>query len=235
MSNPAQLDIKGARLIRNGRQILGPIDLSLHTGGITCLLGANGAGKSVFLNLCHGMFPPDRGEVRWGGECAIDTRHSRSFMFQTAAIMRRSVFANVEYPLIAAKVPRAERHARVAEALKFARLGTQARQPAASLSGGEKQRMALARALVTNPKVVLLDEPAANLDPGSTRALESMLHEVAKTAGVMIATHDLPQARRLAHHVLAFSAGEILASQPADQFFTEHQPDTISDYLDGRI
>lgn len=235
MSKSHMLHLDGAMLVRNGNIILGPLDLEMNTNGITCLLGANGAGKSVFLNLCHGMFPPDKGEVRWGDKCAIDSRSERSFMFQSAAIMRRSVRANIEYPLIAAGVGRFERRRKVDEALEFGRLTDRAAQPAASLSGGEKQRMALARALVTKPKVVLLDEPAANLDPASTRALESMLHAVAINSGVMIATHDLPQARRLAHHVLAFSNGQIMASQPADQFFTEHQEHTISDYLEGRI
>ncbi|MBL4807828.1 MAG: ATP-binding cassette domain-containing protein [Rhodobacteraceae bacterium] len=220
---------------RGGQVVLGPIDLRLQLNGITCLLGPNGAGKSVFLNLCHGMFSPDNGVVDWNGKSAISTRRDRSFMFQSAAVMRRSVQANVAFPLVAQKIAKAERLVRVGEALRFARLSDQAKQPAASLSGGEKQRMALARAWVTRPKVILLDEPAANLDPGSTRALETMLRDVANSSGVMIATHDLLQARRLADHVLVFVDGRLEINQSADAFFTKTHTGVVADYLDGRI
>ncbi len=229
------LEFKNVSVCRNGHEILGPVSMQLKTSGITCLLGPNGAGKSVFLNLCHGMFAPDRGAVEWDGIPAVSTRVERSFMFQSAAVMRRSVWANVAFPLAAHKTPRNERAARVTEALIFARLIDQANQPAASLSGGEKQRMALARAWVTRPKVILLDEPAANLDPGSTRALESMLHDIAVKSGVIIATHDLPQARRLAHHVLVFSDGKLVANDDADHFFTHTHKGVVADYLDGKI
>ncbi len=230
-----RLSFKGVSVFRNGKEILGPLDVALQTNGITCLLGPNGAGKSVFLNLCHGMFAPDKGVVEWDGVSAVSTRQDRSFMFQTAAVMRRSVWANVGFSLVAQKVPKAERAERVFEALTFARLIDQASQPAASLSGGEKQRMALARAWVTRPKVILLDEPAANLDPGSTHALESMLHDIAAKSGVIIATHDLPQARRLAHHVLVFTNGKLAANADADTFFTQSHTGQVADYLDGRI
>ncbi len=230
-----RLAFENVSVFRNGKEILGPLDIELQTTGITCLLGPNGAGKSVFLNLCHGMFAPDKGRVDWNGVSAVSTRNDRSFMFQTAAVMRRSVWANVAFPLLAQKLPKSERMERVAQALTFARLTDQAAQPAASLSGGEKQRMALARAWVTRPKVILLDEPAANLDPGSTHALESMLHDIATKSGVIIATHNLPQARRLAHHVLVFANGKLAANSDADTFFTQTHTGQVADYLDGRI
>ncbi len=222
-------------LFRNGTEILGPLDLRLDAVGITCILGPNGAGKSVFLNLCHGMFAPERGTVCWNDQPAGTTRNERSFMFQSAAVMRRSVWANVEFPLKAYGVARAERAARVENALEFARLLGKAKQPAASLSGGEKQRMALARAWVTRPKVILLDEPAANLDPGSTGALEEMLRNIAQDSGVMIATHDLPQAQRLADHVLVFAEGKLVANSPASGFFGQNHTGHVANFLAGRI
>ncbi len=230
-----RLSFDKVSVYRNGKAILGPLDVALQADGITCLLGPNGAGKSVFLNLCHGMYAPDKGTVEWNGVAAVSTRMDRSFMFQSAAVMRRSVWANVAFPLVAQKVPRPERLERVLEALAFARLVDQASQPAASLSGGEKQRMALARAWVTRPKVILLDEPAANLDPGSTHALESMLHDIATKSGVIIATHNLPQARRLARHVLVFTNGKLAANMAADSFFNQSHTGQVADYLEGRI
>ena len=229
------LSFKNVSVCRNGDEILGPVNLQMDASGITCLLGPNGAGKSVFLNLCHGMFAPDKGTVKWGDASAISTRNERSFMFQTAAVMRRSVWANVLFPLKAQGAPLAERADRVAEALEFARLSDKAKQPAASLSGGEKQRMALARAWVTRPNVILLDEPAANLDPGSTGALEAMLMNIAKTSGVIIATHNLPQAQRLADQVLVFVGGKLRANSDAGTFFDADHSGPVDDYLEGRI
>jgi len=229
------LSCQNVSLKRAAKTILVPFDLELDVKGITCLLGPNGAGKSVFLNLCHGMFAPDTGTVLWNGQPAQATRRQRSFMFQTSAIMRRSVRANIGFPLLAQKVAGSDRRARVDEALNFARLTERAKQPAALLSGGEKQRMALARAWVTRPKAILLDEPAASLDPASTRAFEDMLKGIAANSGVILATHNIGQAKRLADHILFFANGELVANDTADRFFGEKHSGQIADYLDGKI
>ncbi len=236
MSGFENLTLHGAALMRGGRRLLGPLDLTLDTSGITAILGHNGAGKSLFIQMCHGQFPPSAGRIAWNGADAITSRRERSFMFQNTPLLRRSVFANVEFPLVAQGIPRAERHRRTHLALQTARLDQQSNAPAASLSGGERQRMALARAIVTDPQVILLDEPAANLDPASTLALESMVLAVAaKGTKVLIATHDLPQARRLAADVLVFGLGKLLVQQDARSFFNTQHDGAVADYLEGRL
>ena len=230
------LTLADAAVDRDGKRLLGPLTLTLARPGITCVLGHNGAGKSLFLKLCHGQFPPNNGSVNWDGKSAATTRRDRSFMFQGSPILRRSVAANVEYPLIAHGCPKAERKSRVATALKMSRLEDRATAPAASLSGGERQRMSLARAWVTEPSVIILDEPAASLDPASTKELETLVHDIS-TSGVkvIIATHDLAQAKRLADEILMFGHGKLLAHEPAEKFFANEHGGEIADYLEGRL
>jgi tungstate transport system ATP-binding protein len=138
------------------------------------VLGPNGAGKSVLLKLCHGLLRPTRGEVRWAGATPDDTRRRQGMVFQRPVLLRRSV----GQPAASAQgARRAAREARAlaAEALRAAGLAAFARQSARTLSGGEQQRLAIARAWVLKPEVLLLDEPTANLDPEATRAIEELI------------------------------------------------------------
>jgi tungstate transport system ATP-binding protein len=228
------LQVSGAEVADNGLRLLGPISLRLNSPGITVILGPNGAGKSLFLRLVHGLLPPSAGEVRWNGVAAQDSRSTRGFVFQNTPTMRRSVFANVAFPLVAAGVNGHARRERVTRALQQARLAAHAHVPAARLSGGERQRMALARAIVARPGVVLLDEPAANLDPASTKELEAMLQAVsAGGTKILIATHDLAQARRLADEVLFFDQGHLADHASVAEFFDAPSTAAARRYLDG--
>ncbi len=204
-----------------GKQLLGPVSLQLSASGITAILGANGAGKSLFLHLCHGLILPASGKVNWDGSSAQATRKQRGFVFQHTPVMRRSVAANVEFPLLAQGMDRARRRVKVADILAQAQLADQARQPAASLSGGERQRMALARAIVTDPKVLILDEPSASLDPDSTEGLEAFIRAIAASGTrIIFATHDLAQAERLADDVVHFDHGELTKIAAAKDYFS---------------
>lgn len=228
------LELQNATVVIDGKTLLGPLDFTLASTGITAILGHNGAGKSLFLKLCHGQFAPSGGAALWNGQPATQTRACRSFMFQTPPLLRRSVAANIEFPLIAQNVPKSKRTARVAEALEKSRLTKHAITPAASLSGGEKQRLALARAWVTRPQVIMLDEPSASLDPASTKELEaSVLKIAASGVKVFIATHDLQQARRMADDVLVFGEGALLTHETTEALFSNQHHGPLADFLDG--
>ncbi|MEM8789503.1 MAG: ATP-binding cassette domain-containing protein [Pseudomonadota bacterium] len=232
----ASLSMAGARLGPPAATLLGPLDLALHPTGITMVMGANGAGKSLFLRLAHGLAAPDAGSVTWNGQPARGTLRQRGFVFQHPPLMRRSVAANVAFPLQALGIGRADISRRVAAALARTRLTDRAHAPAAQLSGGERQRMALARALVTEPVALLLDEPAASLDPASTAALEDLIRATAgQGVKLLMSTHDIAQARRMADDILFLDRGRIIEMGAAKDFFEAPASQPAQRYLDGKL
>ncbi len=217
------LTIEGLRFEAGGRRLLDVEAAHVPKGGITAVIGPNGAGKSLFLRLCHGLMAPTSGQVQWalaGGRVAGRSRHA--MVFQKPVMLRRSALANVTHALSAAGLPGAEAKARAEEALARFGLSAFAAQPARLMSGGEQQRLAIARAAALEPELLFLDEPTAALDPGATRQIEAMLAALA-AAGMtlLLVTHDLGQVRRLAGRVLFMDRGRLVADQPTDDFFSK--------------
>ncbi len=207
--------------------LLRDLSFSLPSHGITVLLGPNGAGKSLLLRLAFGLLTPTCGQVRWHGQMPRDFARHLGFVLQKPVLLRRSVAANLRYALAVNRVPRREHAHRLAAALDFAQLAPLAASPARQLSGGEQQRLALARAWMLRPRCLLLDEPSNHLDPGAVAALEALLHRIrAAGTGVLLATHDLHQARRLADRVVFLHQGQLGECTPAAEFF--HQPNTAA-------
>ncbi|MBV5262740.1 ATP-binding cassette domain-containing protein [Pinisolibacter aquiterrae] len=221
----------------DGRRLIDGIDLHLERGATTVLLGPNGAGKSLLLRLCHGLLTPTAGRVRWAlpeGRAAGVKRHT--MVFQKPVMLRRSVFANLTHALAAAGLGYEARRARARAALERFRLADLADRPARVLSGGEQQRLAIARAWALDADVLFLDEPTSQLDPSATRAIEEMLRAL-KDEGrtLMMATHDLGQARRLADRVLFVHAGRIREDASAAAFFTAPATGKARAFLAGDL
>lgn len=212
--------------------VLNGLTLDLGASGCTMVMGANGAGKSLFLRLLHGLIPPTSGQIDWGGHPAAEVTARQALVFQKPVLLRRSVAANIDFVLKA----RGKDRARRAALLDHVGLSHKADQPARLLSGGEAQRLALARALATDPEVLFLDEPTASLDPASVLMIERIVSE-ARTRGVRIifVTHDVGQARRMADDVVFLHRGQIVEHSPARDFFPEPQSEAARDYLSGRL
>ncbi|UCH74820.1 MAG: ATP-binding cassette domain-containing protein [Rhodospirillales bacterium] len=226
---------RGLVLERAGRRIIDNVDLAIESGGISIIMGPNGAGKSVLLRLLTGLLNPDAGSVSWAGRRPDRTRApSVGLVFQKPVLLRRSALANIRYVLRGAG--RAERRRRAEQALARAGLGHLARSPARMLSGGEQQRLALARALAPDPDVLLLDEPCANLDPAAAGAIEALIRD-ARDRGtrIVLVTHDVAQARRLADDVTFLHDGRIVEQTPAASFFDKPSSSAGRAYLDGRL
>jgi tungstate transport system ATP-binding protein len=202
-----------------GRTLIEPLSLTLEAGSSTIVLGANGAGKSLLMRLMHGLLAPTTGRLAWSGSTP---RRRQAMVFQRPVMLRRSALANVVYALEVAGVAAAERVQRAREALAEVGLAHLAARPARVLSGGEQQRLALARAWALHPEVLFLDEPTANLDPGATREIESVIKafDVSGTKIVM-STHSLGQARRLGDEVLFLHQGRLVERAPAEIFFKQ--------------
>lgn len=219
--------------------LLENLSFRLDHGRRTVVLGANGAGKSLLLRIVHGLLRPSRGSLRWCGPNAGQERPPRpqglklkdaqlqfqAMVFQRPVMMRRSVRANILYPLNLHGLSRHDANERADVALELANLTEYAERPATLLSGGEQQRLAMARACVLRPEILLLDEPAANLDPAATRQLEKMILSMhADGVKIVMSTHDIAQAKRLADEILFLHRGRIVEQSDAALFF--HRPRT---------
>ncbi|NCO16043.1 MAG: ATP-binding cassette domain-containing protein [Alphaproteobacteria bacterium] len=227
--------LHGVRLTRGGRALLDGLSLTLAPGGVTALIGPNGAGKSLTLRLIAGLIAPDAGTLRWGAARAPG-RGAVALVFQKPVLLRRSAGANIDHALAVAGVSRRERPARRAALLALAGLEALAGEPARALSGGEAQRLALARALAARPRLLLLDEPTASLDPAATAAIEALIGRVAaQGTTVLLVTHDAGQVRRLADRALFLHAGRVTEDAPAARLLSDPQSPQAQAYLAGRL
>ena len=211
----------------------GSVNLDVPGTGISLIMGPNGSGKTSLMKTMYGLQRPNSGDIIWHDEATSD---QKSFVFQTPVIMRRSVLDNLAYPLQIGGHKRAVAREMVMEtATRFGLTGRLHLQ-ASRLSGGEKQKLAVARALTTKPSVLFLDEPTANLDGQSTREIEDTLLRVAKEGTkVLLASHDLSQAKRLAQDIVLLHKGEMIETGPATAFFKKPTSETGRAYLNGEI
>lgn len=215
--------------------ILDRVALTIDAGAPTVLIGPNGSGKTTLLRVAVGILAPQRGRVTWGGRAGIPPLR-RAIVFQRPAMLRRSAAANLHYALSAARIPRHVREARVAELLTLVGLEQMGGRPARRLSGGEQQRLALARALARDPAVLFLDEPTANLDPAATKSIEDVIRAVTlRGIKVVMSTHDLGEARRLAADVVMLHRGHIIERGPAASFFRSPQSAEAQAFLAGDL
>lgn len=218
-----------------GRVIIADVSAEIAAGDRTIILGPNGAGKSVLMRLAHGLLEPTEGRVVWH---AVDHgRASRQAMvFQRPVMLRRSAIDNVAYGLAVAGVAGSERQGRAFAALERVGLARIADRPARVLSGGEQQRLALARAWALAPEVLFLDEPTANLDPTATREVEAVIGAIhAAGTKIIMTTHNLGQARRLADEILFLHQGRLVERTSADQFFRGPQSQEARAFLEGEL
>ena len=214
------LTVDGLSFASSGRPILHALSCRIEAGQRTIILGANGSGKSVFMRLCHGLLTPTGGSVRWQQSPA--PQRSQAMVFQRPVMLRRSARANLVFALRLAGFPRAERCQRAQHFLREVGLESVARSPARVLSGGEQQRLALARAWAMAPEVLFLDEPTANLDPGATRDVEAIIRRIDEGGTkIIMSTHSLGQARRLGDEILFLHEGRLLEQTPVDEFFKQ--------------
>lgn len=229
-----RLTVRGLRFSAGHKTVFDGIDLSLDAAGLTVIMGPNGAGKSILLRLIHGLLEPLSGSIRWGGQPMSDaTRARQALVFQAPVLLRRTVAANIDFVLAAR---REQDRARRDRLLDQVGLLDRARQPARLLSGGEQQRLALARALATRPEVLMLDEPTASLDPASVLMIEGIVQAAVRSGTrVFFVTHDVHQARRLADDVVFLSRGQIDEHTPAQAFFNGPRSAEARAYLEGRV
>ena len=229
------LSLRDVTVRRAGRAILGPLSLTIDAGGPLVVLGPNGSGKSTFLRVCHGITRATSGTQSWAVERS-EADLAQAFVFQTPILLRRTALENVTYPLALRGVAKRDAETRACDMLASVGLSEMASLRASDLSGGEKQKLALARALVIRPKVLFLDEPTASLDGRATREIETILAKATNGGTKLVmATHDLGQARRLAQEVVFLLNGQIVETKPAADFFQGPETAAAQGFLKGDI
>ena len=220
----------------NGEPIISGVSLAIDAGPSTIILGANGAGKSVLMRLMHGLLAPSAGSVRWNEADPASVRRRQAMVFQRPVMLRRSALANVTYALALAGMAPGERDAQALAALDEVGLRHLSSRPARVLSGGEQQRLALARAWALHPEVLFLDEPTASLDPGATREIETVIKAFdAAGTKIVMATHNLGQARRLGDEVIYLQAGRVMERAPIEEFFARPATAEAAAFVKGEL
>ncbi len=225
--------------------VLRGVSLELRPGETTVIMGPSGAGKSVLLKHIVGLLRPDRGRILFRGARVDnvserrlrDIRRHIGFLFQLSALFdSMNVEENVAFPLAEhTDLPPEDRRARVKEALRTVGLdGVQHKMPS-ELSGGQKKRVALARAIILRPDLVLYDEPTTGLDPIRSDGINELIIKLRRNLGVsgVVVTHDLVSARRVADRAVVLYDGRIVADGPFDQIAKSDHP-YVQRFLSGR-
>ena len=208
------------------RTVLNDITLQIQEGEILGLLGPNGSGKTTLLKILAFLLKPNAGKITFRGETVTEKNLERmrlesTMVFQKTMLFNTSVYNSVAYGLRIRKVPKNKIDEKVSKALKLVRLEGFEKRQAKKLSGGEQQRVALARALVLKTKLLLLDEPTANLDPKNA----SIIEEVIATANrelettIVMATHNMFQAKNLPHRIALMQEGRITEVGTSTEIF----------------
>lgn len=233
-SAPPVAAFEDVSLVIGGRVLLDRLSFAVPYDGITVMMGPNGAGKSLSLRVFAGLLRPSSGAVRFRE--STPSPREMAVVFQKPVLLRRSVSANLDHALSIYGVPRRERAGRIADLLRRTDLEALAGSPARRLSGGEQQRLAMARAIALEPRFLLLDEPTASLDPPATAAIEKLIRDAAdRGTKVLMITHDRGQAARLASDILFLNRGHLAEAAPAVRFFRQPASREARAYLGGEL
>jgi tungstate transport system ATP-binding protein len=228
------LTVTDLRYSTRGSELIRGMSFTLGAGTRSVIMGPNGAGKSLTLRLCHGLLRPASGRIEWAAAPGDGRRHA--MVFQRPVMLRRSARANMHHALSLAGIAGPARRRRAAEALEHFGLASLADRSARLLSGGEQQRLAIARAWSLRPQVLFLDEPTSSLDPAATKAIEEMIAAIhAEGVKIVMTTHDLGQAHRVADDVLFLNHGRLLEHTPAAQFFDQPQSEHARAFVRGEL
>ena len=225
------LEIKNLNYSIGSKEILYNLNIKIISDRITVIMGPNGAGKSIFLKILNGIIRPTSGKILWNEK--VDESlvlNGQALVFQKPVLLRRSVKANLDFFDKLTNLNNYDKN----QLLKIVDLLDQKNQPARLLSLGEQQRLSLIRALLLRPRLIMLDEPTANLDPASTKIIEDIIISL-KEFGIKIifVTHNILQAKRLADEVIFFDKGKLIEHSNAKEFFSNSKSMKVNNYLNG--
>lgn len=241
------LEFEQLTVTADGRKLLSIPSASFEEGTIYGIVGPSGAGKSTLLRVLNLLEKPDSGcGSYWGHQVDLTNipyasslflQRQMAFVPQKPVMFQTTVFENVALGLAFRKVPHGIRREKVHKALELVGLEAAADRKAISLSGGEAQRIALARAIVLEPKLLLLDEPTSNLDPANVTLIEQVITRIHQESPmtVLMVTHHLQQARRIAGQCIFLYQGQIAELSRTDTFFESPRSEALQDFISGKM
>ncbi len=246
-----KLSAQSVNLWFGSKQVLKNINIDFPANQVTALIGPSGCGKSTLLrsfNRMHDLTPEARIEGRLSLEnedlysgklSATQVRRRIGMVFQKANPFPKSIFENINYGLKINDVPKAERKEIIENALKesyiWEELKTELDKPATRLSGGQQQRLCIARAVALRPEVILMDEPCSALDPLSTLKIEELIVKLKKDYTIVIVTHNMQQAQRVADKTVFMYLGEVIEEGETKELFSKPKNELTGNYVKGRF
>jgi phosphate transport system ATP-binding protein len=251
-AHPAAIEARHLDFFYGEHQVLFDVSLTVPERSVTALIGPSGCGKSTFLrtlNRMNDLIEGSRcqGEILVEGQNIMDPavdvvllRKHVGMVFQKSTPFPKSIFDNVAYgPRVAGEKNRAVLADLVESCLRKAALWEEVKDrlttSAMSLSGGQQQRLCIARTLATDPRIILMDEPASALDPASTDRIENLIGELCANYTIVIVTHNMQQASRVSHQTAFFYKGKLIESGPTMKIFTHPSEKKTEDYITGRF
>lgn len=250
-NDQVKLSAESVNLWFGSKQVLKNINIDFAPNQVTALIGPSGCGKSTLLrafNRMHDLSPDARIEGRLALEgqdlydghfSATQVRRRIGMVFQKANPFPKSIYENINYGLKINDVPKAERKEIIENALKesyiWEELKMELEKPATRLSGGQQQRLCIARAVALRPEVILMDEPCSALDPLSTLKIEELIVKLKKDYTIVIVTHNMQQAQRVADKTVFMYLGEVIEEGETQELFSNPKNELTGNYVKGRF
>jgi tungstate transport system ATP-binding protein len=232
------LQIEGIEKSFRAAKALDSVSFNVEGGQIVVLIGANGAGKTTLLRIIAGLEKPDKGTIQFDGKVLTDgeLRQAATLVFQRTAMFSGTVYENLAYGLRIRRQPEAEIKQKITDALNIVGLKNFEKRRAKKTSGGEQQRISLARSMLLDPKILLLDEPTANLDPNSSRIIEGTISSRKNSDSIIIlATHNLGQAKRLADITIHMHEGKVIQAAKTKDLFENPEKEITRKFVHGEL
>ena len=233
------IDLVGISKEFDGVQVLKNINLYIRKKEFITLLGPSGCGKTTTLRIIGGFETPSEGQVLFGGQdiSALPPYKRRvNTVFQKYALFPHlNVYDNIAFGLKLKKLPKKQIAEKVGQMLELVNLKGYEKRHVDALSGGQQQRVAIARAYAANPEVLLMDEPTSALDPISTSKIEELCMELKGKYTIVIVTHNMQQALRIADTTAFFLLGDMVEVGATDQLFSMPRDKRTEDYITGRF
>ena len=223
------LNIKNLNYMSKDKKILKDINLITSEKKITIIAGNNGSGKSTLLKILHGIIQHTSGTINWGEIPFHEVRKKQSMVFQNPILLNRTTFENIMY---VAKIKNIETNESVDKIIKQLNLESIINIESKYLSGGEKQKVAIAMSIISNPKIIFLDEPTSQLDPVYKNEIENIITNLSeKNTKIFMTSHDIAQIDRIGKEIIFLDDGEIIFHDKVKDFINEKGNSIIRNYV----